>query len=284
MIAGEGAVIAGVDGTGEADAALRWAAGEAALRKVRLHLVYAFAPLAGQEGAGLPVLRKAFAALERDGHRLLEEAVREVPADVPVTTEMASHPPVPVLLEHSKHARMIVLGAPDDTGLVSMLAGSTLSAVTAHARCPVVVVRGEGRDGPVVVGVAGAPASESAVAAAFDEVTWRGAALAAVHAVGEAEHAGPSPREQQAILGEERVVLSASLAGWREKYPDVRVDEIVVAGEPRKTLLDFSRQAQLVVVGTRGHGGFTGLLLGSTSHALIHHAHCPVMIIRSAPS
>ncbi|ROS44709.1 universal stress protein family protein [Amycolatopsis thermoflava] len=79
---------------------------------------------------------------------------------------------------------------------------------------------------------------------------------------------------------DEELVLAERMAGRQERYPDVKVDRVVVRDRPRHQLIDWSRQAQLVVVGGRGCGGFAGLLLGSTSQALIHHAECPVMVVR----
>lgn len=78
----------------------------------------------------------------------------------------------------------------------------------------------------------------------------------------------------------EQVVLAERIAGWSEKYPDVQVRRVVKRDKPRRTLLELSQSAQLVVVGSRGRGGFAGLLLGSTSQALVHHAGCPVMVVR----
>jgi len=76
------------------------------------------------------------------------------------------------------------------------------------------------------------------------------------------------------------VLLAERLAGWSEKYPDVEVRRRVVRDRPAAELVDLSRTARLVVVGSRGRGGVRGLLLGSVGHALIHHAHCPVLVAR----
>ncbi|MFI5615502.1 universal stress protein [Amycolatopsis sp. NPDC051903] len=79
-------------------------------------------------------------------------------------------------------------------------------------------------------------------------------------------------------------LLAQRLAGWQEKYPDVHVERQVEHDKPRHRLLALSHTAQLVVVGCRGRGGFAGLMLGSTSQALLHHANCPVMVVRSGES
>jgi nucleotide-binding universal stress UspA family protein len=281
---GEGAVVVGVDGSEESERALWWAAATAKLHGASLHVVHCFAPLAAFEGAGLPVLHNAFLEFERAGRELLDDAVRKVFGEVTVTSDMPCEGPAPALLSLSDHARTIVVGATGSGGFVGMLAGSTTTAVAAHARCPVVVVRGGGDgEGPVVVGVDGSPASGRAVAAGFDEANRRGAALVAVHALGDLEQTGLMPRRPHVMPAAGRAVLAEGLAGWPEKYPDVPVSRITVADRSKPALLDWSRRARLVVVGRRGRGGFAGLPLGSTGRALVHHADCPVMVVPAAP-
>lgn len=173
-----------------------------------------------------------------------------------------------------------------------MLAGAAVAAVVSNAGCPVVVVRGRGGDGPVpldgpvAVGVDTSPNSEAAIAAAFEEASFRQVPLVAVHAWADVvcdaieRTARPVPeRETQRQPVEERL-LAQRLDGWQEKYPDVEVRRKLVRDRPRQVLLDESERAQLMVVGTRGRGGFAGMLLGSTSQALIHHSACPVLVVR----
>ena len=288
-----GAIVVGVDGSDAALRAVRWAAAEAVPRKLRLYLVCATAPTFGYYGPGLPVPQSLFDDLEAAQRTWLSAAAKaahEVSESLAVSTARVSLPPIPALLDIAATARMIVLGASGRGGFTGMLAGSTAVAVAAHARCPVVVVRTrlDGSvpiRGPVVVGVDGSPTSERALGAAFDEASWRGAPLVPVHAWSDVDYA-TELTGQHGMIGDEphareqRRVLAESLAGWREKYPDVRVDEVVVRDRPRQRLLDHSASAQLVVVGSRGRGGFTGMLLGSTSQALVYHAQCPVMIVR----
>jgi nucleotide-binding universal stress UspA family protein len=167
-----------------------------------------------------------------------------------------------------------------------MLVGSPAVSVAAHGECPVVVVRAgdDGvirTEGPVVAGVDGSPTSIRALGAAFDEASWRGARLVAVHSWQDSDYVpeyvalGAEPAEEERAR-----VLAESLAGWQEKYPDVEVERVVVKDRPRHQLLERSATAQLVVVGSRGRGGFKGLLLGSTSQALVYHAGCPVLVVR----
>ena len=140
----------------------------------------------------------------------------------------------------------------------------------------------------MVVGVDGSPTSEPALAMAFEEAAIRGAELVAVHAWVEfaSDTVYASARQffvdWDAIENREREMLAERLAGWREKYPDVTVRRVVMGGRPARCLVEQAADAQLLVVGSRGHGGFAGMLLGSTSHALIHHAPCPLLVVRPA--
>ena len=168
-------------------------------------------------------------------------------------------------------------------GFGTLVLGSVGSAAAAHAACPVVVVRGESTptDGPVVVGVDGSRLSEAALAFAIDAAVRRGTSLVAVHAWQDAAN----PRvaaliDWKAVAAEEAAVLAERLAGWQEKHPDLTIERRVVRDSPAHELTALSEQAQLVVVGSRGRGGFAGLLLGSVSQALLRHAACPVAVVR----
>ncbi|WP_435582652.1 universal stress protein [Amycolatopsis thermoflava] len=284
------AIVVGVDGSEEATRALRWAVEAARQRHEPLHIVHGFAPITGFDGAGLAVLQQAYDELVKAADDLVADAVRTVREaggpDLTITTDRPTETGALALIEASRTARTVVLGCSGTGGFAGMLVGSTTVEVAAHARCPVVVVRGrEKAEGPVVVGVDGSPVGERALAAAFEEASWRGAGLVAVHAWSDVDSGGypsmvPIALDWEEIAADERRLLAERLAGWQEKYPDVRVERVVARDRPRHQLLSWSAQAQLVVVGSRGRGGFSGLLLGSTSQALIHHAQCPVMVVR----
>ena len=285
-----GAIVVGVDGSAESTRALRWAAEAARQRHEPLHIVHGFAPLAGFYGAGLPVLQQAYQEFVDAADALVAAAVRVARAaggpDLVITADRPNVAGPPALVEASRTAKTVVLGCSGMGGFTGMMVGSTTVETAAHAHCAVVVVRGrENPQGPVVVGIDGSPVSERALAAAFEEASWRDTSLVAVHSWVDVNVDG-YPGLAPAVLGwddveaDEQRLLAEQLAGWQEKYPDVKVERIVVRDRPRRQLLDWSAQAQLVVVGSRGRGGFRGLLLGSTSQALIHHARCPVMIVR----
>ncbi|MDT7724921.1 MAG: hypothetical protein QOI21_1497 [Actinomycetota bacterium] len=288
-------ILVGVDGSAGSDQAVRWAAALAVQRDFALHVVHALevAKLYFYVGeiAGKGALEKAVA---EDGEQIVRDAVavaRSVDENVTVTTEISTQPPVPVLIGLSRDARMLVLGHTGRGGFAGMLVGSTASAVASHAHCPVAVIGGSSMPatGPVVVGLDGSPTSELAIAAAFDEASFRAVPLIAVHAWSDVTYddingTARFPFAWKSLEDDELRLLAQRLAGWQEKYPEVEVRRELVRDRPRRALLDWSEQAQLVVVGSRGRGGFRGMLLGSTSQALVRHARCPVLVVRPESS
>lgn len=213
-----------------------------------------------------------------------------VAPDLAIEQEVVTGFPVPVLTDEAARAQLVVLGDRGLGGFTGLLVGSVAVAVTTHAPCPVVVVRGptpdapRPSDGPVVVGIDGSPTSEAAVEFAFEVADLRGVPLVAVHAWTDYEIGSTmvAVLDGEAIDADEHRLLAERLAGWSEKYPDVPVQRLVTRCRPARTLVEQSEYAQLVVVGSRGRGGFAGLMLGSVSHALLHHAACPVAVVRPA--
>ena len=286
------AVVAGVDGSECGLQAVRWAAGEALRRQLPLRLVAAHAwPSGGLVGD--PGLGVDYRAVLRDvvlGHLATAAAdARQVAPELDIEQVEVTGYPVPVLLGESAHAEIVVLGDRGLGGFTGLLIGSVAVEVTAHASCPVIVVRGSEPDRtgprpePVVVGVDGSPTSEAATAFAFEAASLRRVPLVAVHVWRDVlVDATMAPLlDWDVIDSDEREVLAERLAGWTEKYPDVPVRRLVARDRPARALVEESGRAQLVVVGSRGRGGFHGLLLGSVSQALLHNAHCPVAVVRS---
>lgn len=286
------AVVAGVDGSECGLQAVRWAAAEALQRQLPLRLVAAHAwPSGGLVGD--PGLGVDYRAVLRDvvlGHLATAAAdARQVAPELDIEQVEVTGYPVPVLLGESAHAEILVLGDRGLGGFTGLLIGSVAVEVTAHASCPVIVVRGSEPDRtgprpePVVVGVDGSPTSEAATAFAFEAASLRRVPLVAVHVWRDVlVDATMAPLlDWDVIDSDEREVLAERLAGWTEKYPDVPVRRLVARDRPARALVEESGRAQLVVVGSRGRGGFHGLLLGSVSQALLHHAHCPVAVVRS---
>jgi nucleotide-binding universal stress UspA family protein len=192
-----------------------------------------------------------------------------------------------VLVAQSRGAAMVVVGDRGLGGFSGLLIGSVAVQLAAHADCPVLVARGQSHlAGPVVLGVDGSPEASAAVAHAFDEAWLREAPLVALHAWLDpvARAAGdmlPLVYDVDQIRDEEARLLAEAVAGCREEYPDVAVQEELVRAPTRAALIDRSVEARMLVVGTRGRGGIRGLLLGSVSQAMLHHAACPVLVVPS---
>ncbi|MET7426331.1 universal stress protein [Dactylosporangium sp. NPDC005555] len=140
------------------------------------------------------------------------------------------------------------------------------------------MVRGrhDAAGGPVVVGADGSPSSDAALGVAFEAARLRGTGVLAIRAY---VPAAVTALPYSVIETTERQLLEATVAGWKEKYPTVRLQTLLVNGRTAQVLVGATRTGQLVVVGSRGHGGFAGLLLGSVGQQLMHHAECPVLIV-----
>jgi nucleotide-binding universal stress UspA family protein len=281
-------VIVGIDGSEQALAAVRAAAAEAHHRHEPLHIVHAFIWPSLHINVGPVADDLPRTGLRHYAEDLLEEAVAEagkVAPRVPVTTALIEGGATPVLLEESHRAGLLVLGDRGMGGISSAIIGSVAVHAAAHARCPVLVIRGaEPAAGPIVVGVDGSEAAEHAVGFAFEECAHRGAELVAVLTWVDSTPVGARERYAPGYLAASieqaaRRTLSESLAGWREWYPDVVVRPELVHGHPRGALIEYSKTAQLVVLGSRGRDAFQGLLLGSVSQTLLHHAACPVAVV-----
>jgi len=286
-------VVVGVDGSTASNAALGWAVDAAFRRGLSLHVVNAYLwPVYPPPLVPGPEYVPMGEAGERAARQILDEALGRVRAqttDLAVTGEVVRGGASEVLLQQSEQDTvMLVVGSRGRGGFRSLMLGSTSTEVAARSTVPVVVVRrGESSsDGHrrIVVGVDGSELSEAAVAWAMEEASYRGATVEAITAWNRAESLPPGlvaagvvatmPSTEEIALA-----LSETLAGWREKFPDVSVTQRVVVGHPGHVLTEASRYADLVIVGTRGHGTAASLIIGSTSRAVLHHAACPVAVI-----
>ncbi|WP_280417327.1 universal stress protein [Nocardia carnea] len=280
-------IVVGVDESAAATAAVHWASREAALRQRTLRIVH------GDNTAARPGLPPPVGeALARHGQDCLDRAraaALHIDASLPVETELSGAAPARLLIDESAAAEITVIGW---TGEGSSLAhlGSTVLAVASSGHGKVVVVRGAGADGrrerPVVVGVDGTAVSNAAVGAAFAEAALLRVPLVAVHTWHDLRKhwfAGmPETIDDPAIATAMRTRMIEWLAEWSPKYPEVEVTRKMYLAGPDLHLLHWSESAQLVVVGSRGRGGFRGLLLGSTSNILVQRAHCPVLVAHKA--
>ncbi|MEU8712470.1 universal stress protein [Streptomyces sp. NPDC048663] len=284
-------IVVGVDPDPAHRTALAWAADEADRRRLPLRPVLAEGvPIRGYgRGRTPPSWEEWNEALHKAGRRTLEEAtefVTERHPGLPVDPLLAEGDPAWVLREQSRDATAVVVGS-RHLSRTQELFGSASVAVPlmAHARCPVVVVPEPEHvtEDPAyyVVGVDGSPHSVAAVDLAFEEAALRGARVRALLV----RQPGPLRIfDEYEPQQEARRLLSEIVAGRGARYPEVDLRHELVTGHPVQVLSDASAHALGLVVGTRGHGGFTGMLLGSVSQGVLHHARCPVIAVPSGPA
>lgn len=284
-------IVVGVDGSEVSLEAVEWAAAEAVERHRRLRVVHAFIWPLLRVPVGPSEYGPPDAGLRAQAQRILDEALlraRQSAPGIDVAGAMPVGAPVPVLLSEIEQAPLVVLGSRGLGGFSGLLLGSTGVQVAAHASCPVIVVRPVSAAPPnsltadqMVVGVDGSSLSVEALEFGFAEAVRLGVGVVAVHVA--ASHV-PGGGSVDVLTGEHALeqarLLAESLAGWQEKYPEVPIRRVLLCGHAGRALTEVSQGARLLVVGSRGLGGFRGLLLGSVSHAVLHHAHCPVAVVR----
>ncbi|HEX5543172.1 MAG TPA: universal stress protein [Micromonospora sp.] len=282
-------IVVGYDGSPSSVAAVGWAAAEARRTSQPVLLAYAFVwPTTAAMLPGPEVFPHTAARRDAEDmiHAAAAEAARAHP-DVKITGALLAGPPAVTLIEQSEKASLVVLGNRGHGGFAALLLGSTGVAVTAHAHCPVVVVRGEEQrpDSRILVGVDGSSSSLLALRYAFEQAADRALPLHVLQAWDLSTSMREVPLNvQQEMLAAEQAALDELVAEWRAKYSEVEVSAAVVPDLAGRVLVQSSRNAQLVVVGSRGRGGFRGLLLGSVSQQLLHYSHCPVAVIRELPA
>jgi nucleotide-binding universal stress UspA family protein len=282
-----GRVVVGVDGT-EDMSAVDLAAAEAVLRQRQLHVVHGFIWPYMNVPLGPPVFGPEEGGLRHEAERIVSDAVtyaRKAQPDIEVVGEVVTGSGAQALLARSEDAALIVVGDRGLGAFTGLLVGSVAIHVAAHATCPVLVARPTAGEAlPILLAADGSPASHNAVGFAFEEAAMREVPLVALHVW--THPATPAPGDMQPpvydtaiVQGDETEVLAEAVAGWREQFPDVVLRRRVVHGHVRRTIIEATREAQMVVLGARGFGGFTGLLLGSVSQAVLHHAACPTAIV-----
>jgi nucleotide-binding universal stress UspA family protein len=284
-------VVVGVDGSPESLHAVRWAAVEAARRRLPLRLVTAFDTVDDRIN-GLPGVGSRYQEILMDDARAHLEAARvaagAIEPDLVVDPHLVLGFPTDTLVTESRQAHLVVVGDRGIGRIAAMVGGSVAVGLVTHARCPVVVVREAPRAGataaPVVLGVDGSKTGDAAIGFAFEAASIRRAPLVAVHTWGAPPADTRTAVFWDVLAADAREQLAGCLAGWGEKYPDVHVDQVVSHSRPAGELLAWSERAQLLVVGSRGHGEFTGTFLGSVGNVLIHRASCPVAVVRAVPA
>ncbi|MBB5157495.1 universal stress protein [Saccharopolyspora phatthalungensis] len=269
-------VLVGVDGSEQSLAAASWAAEEADFRNAPLRLV-----IVGDDPS-------------RDGEvwETLSDAAEQCRNERPrveVFEEIRHGRPIEELIWSSAEAQLVVVGSRGLGRVAEAVLGSVSTAVAMHARCPVAVIRDRRTSfavGPVVVGVDDSAPSQVALQTAFDAAAARRTDLVALHVWRPvlAEYSwieAPSGAAWFSLDDAQRE-LAAQLGRWRASYPNVEVHEEARFGHPVEELTAAASHAQLLVVGHRGRGGFERLLLGSVAYGVLHHAECPVIIVRAS--
>lgn len=298
---GEGAVVVGVDGSEQSLDALTWAAGEANRRDLDLELVMSYsvptfvatAMDAGYAALDDESLRAGAEQVLRDALATLEVRRAEgtaagelLPADR-IRAYVETGDAAGALLEYAKNAELVVLGARGRGGFFGRLLGSVSSAVPPHAKCPTVIVpkgclEREDVEDVVVVGVDGSERARIAMLDAAREAAARKCSLRVVWAlppVTGTQAWVPAAIDEEAVVKEMQEQMVAAAEWLRHHFESLDVDTMVVGGVAAQVLVKQSATARLVVTGTRGRGGFTGVLLGSTSQNVLHHSKSPVLVV-----
>lgn len=293
----EDTILVGVDGSAASLNALDWALARAARTGWSVHLVCAYALptfAAGTIDGGYATLDDT--AIREGAQAVLDEAtVRCEGSQIRVTSSLETGDAAGVLVDLSAQVRLAVVGTRGRSGFAERILGTVSSALPAHSHCPTVVVpyrvddddeHGSPLPVPVariVVGVDGSDSAKVALGCAIDEAESWGAELTAVVGVPMGAGAGllgwlPSGVDRETLLADVKSGLDVTVERAAEGR-SVTVKRHALDGTGAALLSEFSTAVDLVVVGSRGRGGFAGMLLGSTSQTVLHHAACPVLVV-----
>ncbi|MFE9650317.1 universal stress protein [Streptomyces sp. NPDC006365] len=293
-------VVAGVDGSPESLAATEWAAREALRRELPLHLVHAsnWGPRSSTTDPASVVRRHLGRGVLRKAE---EHLVRACPG-VRLTDELVEGPATAALLAASNQAELMVLGSRGLSGFTGFVIGSVAQGIAARATRPVVLVQAgeeaedehrldqDGRPSvrtgyqDIVLGLDLNDPSDEVIGFALETARVRGARLRVMHALSSPSLLSLGPGEIGLESAPERAeewrgFLEAVLQVWRDKYPGVDVEATVVEDRAATRLVHASSGAGLIVVGRRRHERRVGPHAGPVTHALVHHAHCPVAVV-----
>jgi len=275
-----GRIVVAYDGSPDAQTALTWAIRTALLTEQPVVAVVASAADDLTPGASL---------LEGDHLDEVRASAKQVLAEAllgDTAVEVRPGPAVPVLLEASADASLLVVGSRGHGQVAGLVAGSVSQHLARHASCPVVVARPVSHPAAarIVVGVDGSGGSDAALEFACRRAELTGEDVVVLHGWRDGGATGTTrrevPGEFMARIAEEERLLSEAVAGVQAEHPDVRLEPEAIPVVSWRALADASGAATLVVVGSRGRGAFSGMLLGSVSQQVLHHAQCPVAVVR----
>lgn len=276
-------IVAGIDGSEGSLVALTVALREAALWDATLEVVLAWDFL-NQPGEFDPHYTQDHA--ESDVRDLVADSIKG--SEVPVIPRAVTDRAADALLDAGRDADLLVVGARGKGGFLGLRLGSVSQSVVTHSRRPVMVVRGgveapEPRGGTVVVGIDGSEYARRALGWARNEAAIRGAELIVVHGWAPPLDVMTVPSATEAFVKAAQDLVEGEVAWVRETAPDLAVEGRTVTGSAAGAILDVAADAELVVVGGRGRGGFRGLLLGSVSQQVVNHAETPVVVVPEPP-
>lgn len=275
-------ILVGYDGSADSDHALAWAQAMAGKTHRPLQVLISAVDRTQVFDFNHDSHLAKTARIEADARELVKASGAP---DASVT--LVDVPPTSALIDASGQASLVVVGARGHSAMSGVLLGSVSQHVAQHAACPVVVVRpAQHALDRVVVGVDGSAGSSAALAFAAEHASRSQASLTVIYGWRSLSRGGGSlmgapfeDRFSEEMSAAERV-LSEAVAGLGESYPDVKIDTEAIPVAPSRCLADASAAASLVVVGSRGRGAFAGMLLGSTSQSVLHHAQCSVAVVR----
>lgn len=279
-------VVVGVDGSEDSLRALDWAAAEAARYGWPLRVVSAYEA----NVAALPAVAVTLPGPTDKVNAVLDQArdrVAKAYPELSVSTSPVEGPAPHVLLRESKKARMLVVGREGASRLAEMVLGSVSLECATHARVPVAVIPAAWDPpkepyGRIVLGTDGSENCQAATRYAFEEAAERDAELVVAYAWHQPTHRPddwPARTDDPLVRADFHKVLADFVDTWREKYPDARVTAVDEVDHPALVLGHLSADADMVVIGGRGHGTVTGALLGSVAKAILRHVDRPVVVV-----